>query len=236
MDMINPFIEVTKVIMRRYPAVVPLLKGRARWIADFFMMEGKTVEFFRRQIIGLIRGLYNGDILRDQFLDIMLNVIEGQLRQAYQNGVMDAGLSAEEMTDKMKQEMQNLIAGQLPYVDELAADIQNARALNQPVEPITVRADMWANRWNEAFSAGSHAVSLEFGLKEIWIVGPTEHCETCLACNGLVAFASEWDAANLHPQGANLICGGYRCKCERRPTTERRSPNVLAALMGIPKK
>jgi len=40
MDMINPFIEVTKVIMRRYPAVVPLLKGNA---ARFYC-EHKAVE------------------------------------------------------------------------------------------------------------------------------------------------------------------------------------------------
>jgi len=259
------FIQMVKTVTARYPAVVPHLKGRARWVAadghwqgDFWHVfkesfiysdglwyrntsegwkaEGwKTVDFFRRNVIRLIRGLYNRDIDRGQFLDIMANLIQGQLSQAFYNGMMDAGLSQDEITDTMQKKLESLILAQYPYVDRLAADVINARELEQPVDPLTARADLWANRWNEAFNAGKLAVGAEFGLKMAWVLGPTEHCETCQACAGVVAFASEWELAGLRPQGSNLICGGFRCQCELIPTDRRRSPKAWERLMGVPR-
>lgn len=247
-------IQTIKTVTKRYPAVIPHLNGQARWVARMekplypmqidhiigrpdYMIQGeiKTFEFFRRQVAGLIRGLYNGDVVRSEFLDIMANVIQGQLTQAYHAGMQDAGLMPEEITSRMSQQLETFIVNEYPFVDRLANEILNARALGNPVEPLTQRAQLWANRWNEVFNAAKIAVSEEFGMKMIWLVGATEHCVTCITLNGKVAFASEWQQAGLRPQSQDLACSGYNCQCQLIPTEKRRSPNVLSFLMSVPR-
>jgi hypothetical protein len=156
----------------------------------------------------------------------------------------EAGLSEDEMTPEMKNEMEQFILDELPYVDRLAGDIINARTLDraentpgQRLAQITWRADLWANRYNEVMNAARLRVTEQFGGKMMWVLGATEqHCETCSALNGKVAFANEWRDSGLMPQSSVLMCGGYRCDCELVPTDRRRSPNIADYLASVPRK
>jgi len=63
----------------------------------------------------------------------------------------------------------------------------------------------------------------------LWVFDDTaEKCDTCLALNGIVAYAWEWETAGFRPQSppnALLTCGGWHCECELRHTEKRRSPS-----------
>ena len=61
----------------------------------------------------------------------------------------------------------------------------------------------------------------------------THNCSTCLRLDGKVKRASEWEAANLHPQSPpneKLLCRGWRCACVLEPTTEPLSRGPLPVL------
>ena len=67
-----------------------------------------------------------------------------------------------------------------------------------------------------------------------WELGETEeHCETCAALNGIVAFAREWETLGVHPQDApnnKLECGGWQCGCTLTPTSQRRTSDAYGRI------
>lgn len=222
------------------PAVVPYLTGRARWIA--FTVGGaytgrifsdvKSVEYYLRQLRGLIRAVYN-NILGGEFIDIMANLIQGQLTRAFQQAIDESGV---DWIPELQSELMVLILSEYNYVDQLYRDIVDARIDKTPIEPLLQRAQLWANRWNEAYNRAKHIIAMHYGQNEIWIFGDADHCPTCEALNGIVAGSLEWEALGVRPQeppNGRLKCGGWNCKCQLVPTTQRRSPKAFETIMNI---
>ncbi len=235
---INLIINTIKTVTKKYPAIIPHLTRRARWVAHWEQPDEETkgVEDYRRRILALVRALYNEDIGGD-FVDSMAALVSRQLTLAYRAGMADAGLFRDEITEKMQEQLNGFILNEFQYVDGLFRDIIDARIEQSGVEQFNNRADLWANRWKEVMNAARLAVTAEFGGKMIWKLGATEkHCKTCMPLNNKVAFAKEWDQANIKPQGSMLTCGGFRCDCSLDPTDKRRSPKVLDFLMSVPRK
>jgi len=92
-------------VIKLFPAVKAHLTGRARWLA-YEPTGYKTYDYMLRQIEGLVNGVYSGNV-GGEFIDVMANVISGQLTQAYQLAYADEGFG-----------------GQLP--DYLASSLANA--------------------------------------------------------------------------------------------------------------
>lgn len=63
---------------------------------------------------------------------------------------------------------------------------------------------------------------------ETWRVGPTEHCPTCLALDGVTLTPSEWAQLGIEPRSPDLDCGGWNCRCVKKP--EGRPSDGLSAL------
>lgn len=227
--------------IKHFPSVLPHLTGKARWIAltvhkDMPYDEAKTVDFYLRQLLGLIRAVYNGD-MRREFLDIMANLIQGQLTQAWMLALQEDNCTGGQMTDAMRIQLEGFILSEYGFVDGLYNDILNAALLKQPVDPFFQRARLWANRWNDVYNAAKLTIAAECGERLMWKLGMTEdHCTTCAALDGIVAFATEWEQLNVRPQSPPnpvLECSGWRCGCELVPTDKRRSPNALTTILNI---
>lgn len=232
--MLNTYL--VKTIIKRFPAVIPHLKGKARWIAFVDNPdEYKTVAFFQQTMTRLITSVYNND-LGGEFIDIMANLISGQLRQAYEQAWTAAGLPGA-FPSYLNEDLMGFVIQQFVYVDQLYRDIVDARIDKLPITPLLARVPLWANRWNEAYDRAQHLISVYNGGKEKWVLGATEkHCTTCAALNGIVAYAQEWEMLGVHPQGApnaRLECGGWRCDCRREPTEERRTEGAFSKIQGI---
>jgi len=94
---------------------------------------------------------------------------------------------------------------------------------------------MWVNRYTDV----KNQAKIYFGGKTrlMWVEGDTkEKCPTCLALNGIVAFAQEWEMSGVRPQSPPneiLNCGGWNCSCTLQVTDKRRSPNALQRIMDI---
>lgn len=195
----------------------------------------KSLEFFKRTIVRLVKSVYAGNI-GGEFVETMTNLIKGQMRRAYQEAWKDDG-NAEPMPAYLTEAAEALASEQAGFVPQYYRDIVDARTDGTPIDLLLSRADLWANRYNQAKSEAAQLIAEQSGGKLVWKLGATEeHCETCAALNGIVAYASEWSMSGLRPQSAPnklLQCGGWRCDCSLSPTDKRRSPKALDTLMNI---
>lgn len=221
--------------VRQVPQVRPLLSPRARW-ATYQPSEYKTYDYMLNAIERLVQGVYTNTIGGD-FIDVMANVISGQLTQAYQQAWEDAGETSYLLPEYLQVSVDNMILQQYDYVDQYFRDIVDARIDNTPIAPLMMRAELWAQRYTEAYNEATRLIAVENGGNLVWTLGATEqHCPECAGLNGLVAWASEWETAGVKPQNAPndlLTCGGWRCDCSLSPTEQRRSPKALTSIMDI---
>jgi hypothetical protein len=229
-------------LVKRFPALIPYLSGRARWIAFATGDEYKTVDYFMQQVERLVMSLYSGYIGRE-FLDLMANLISGQLTQAFNQAWWDEeGLGS--LPGYLQEPLQAMILAQYPHVDGLYADVVNARTLQLNLAPILARAALWGRQWDVAYKMATELINKQRGGNLMWQQGATEHgCSTCEQLDGIIMSALEWEQSGVHPRGypnPMLECGGggpvNNCDCELIPTDRRRSPKAYDRVIGITRK
>jgi hypothetical protein len=197
----------------------------------------KTYDYFLFALEQSIGDLYNGKITETDFSDKLADLMEQQLRRAWNEGMRENDLDPQkDMTDEWEQIYQSAVVEQYQYIEQFAADIVQGAADETGVGQFKARAPLWANRYSEMVATATLATA-DTKDRFIWELGETEqHCETCSALNGIIAWAEEWETAGFHPQGAPndlLSCGGWKCDCRLSPTDRRRSPNALDRLLDI---
>lgn len=258
--MSNIYLATIKALIHRFPAVVPHLKGKARWIAFAFIdnfpigntvytetnplgftirdTSYKTVEYFESELTRMVTNVYEGN-LGGEFIDILANLISGQLTQAYEQAWADNNGEGD-LPDYLTESVESMILNQYDFVDQFYRDIVDARVDEEPIEPLLARVPLWANRWEEAYNTAILLITSNEGGNLEWQLGETEeHCETCSALNGIVARASEWEQLGVYPQSApneKLECGGWKCDCSLTPTDKRRSPKAFDSIMNAVSK
>jgi hypothetical protein len=228
-----------RATIRIVPDVLPHLSlSTRRALAE--PTEYKTYEFFLSAVEGLVNGVYLG-LVDSDFVYTMDNLITGQLRDAYIRAWVDDEHFGE-LPDYLQESLDAMVEEQQSHVVDFWHAIIDARVDGTPVAPLLNRAGMWAGRWNEAYEMARHLIAVENGGREMWVTDPQkESCTICLALNGIVAYAREWDELNVHPRNApNPIlskdrggCGGWKCGCERQPTNQRRSPKAYTTILNI---
>jgi hypothetical protein len=180
------------------------------------------------------------------------NIVTSQLTNAYQKAWADSGFFSP-LPDFLSGPLQTMVTEQYKRIDGFYNDIVKARNAGTPIAPLIARGKLWANQFKNAYNEAIRLIAL-YAVDEmiegededsiilavviiagsatrlIWHYGDTEHCTTCQKLNGIVAFAVEWAAAGVHPQGApnsKLECGGWRCGCSLSPTMSRRSKGAM---------
>ncbi len=227
----NMLFMIARQAMIAVPDVIPHLSDKTR-LALQEPTAYKTFDYMLRQIEGLVNGVYSGNI-GGQFIDTMANLISGQLTQAYRQAFEDEGYTDEFLPVYLTASLEEMIIGQYDYVDQYYRDIVDARVDGTPVAPLLSRAQMWANQWNTAYNEAIRLITLENGGNLIWQTGEAEHCTTCLALDGIVASAVEWEESGWKPQSEDLECHGFNCKCSLSPTSQRRSKNAAQRLADV---
>jgi len=202
------------------------------------MVEIKTQEMFERLIRSYCWRLFTGAMDFMVFQDDMAEIFDDQLTKAWNEGADAVGVLPEEMTDEDLYILKQIILDERNYLTGLVNDILELK-LNQATHEqygskVRSRLDMWANRYADVVNRAR----IHFGgkIKLKWVLGENEeHCESCSRLAGIVAWANEWDEAELHPQAppnSALTCGGWRCKCRLEKTTERRTWGVMELLLN----
>ena len=198
----------------------------------------KTYDYMLGVIRHAVQSVYNGYIA-GEFIDIMQSLITGQMTQAYQQAWEDDGNTDFGLPDFLQSALNENISRNLnfDYIYQYYKDIIDARVDGTPVEPLIARASLWANRYNEAYNEAVALITERTGGKLVWNLGPTEqHCGSCAPLDGIVAYATEWELAGVHPQNAPnsaLECGGWNCKCTLTPTNERKTRNAWNKIISV---
>lgn len=83
------------------------------------------------------------------------------------------------------------------------------------LESAESRVTIWGNKALGLISLGMLFAPGDELL--MWIYGDTKHCEDCSRLNGQVHRQSEWRQSGWRPQGNDLACNGFHCKCHYEP-------------------
>jgi hypothetical protein len=204
-------------------------------------VAAKTTGSFQANLWAAVQHLYqspNG-FGQMEFETYFQEIITFELTQAWQDGMRSLGLDPlYDNTEAGDAELAGIVADEISQSYNLESDIMDAALADPPIPVNTFRSRiaLWVNRYNDT---KNQAIAYYSGLGQRlkWKEGGThDKCDTCVALNGLVAFASEWEQAGFHPQQPPndlLACSGWKCECELEPTNERRSYGVMAKLLDI---
>mgnify|MGYP001166002308 FL=1 len=176
--------------------------------------------------------LYGENITYSEAERDFMTEIEKQFTAAWQDGMMDVGVNAEEMTQAEKQELDSAIIKERGFVTGFLSDIEQARLNGKPLDPFISRAALWANRYAQIRTQAKIEAAKNQPLE--WILGETEkHCPSCAKLAGIVKRAQFWRDAGVEPKNApnsKLDCGGWRCDCRLDPTEKPITRGPLPAL------
>lgn len=159
----------------------------------------KTPETYRRVMRSLVTALFDRQMDEFAFVDAMIPLIDKQLTLAWTVGAYDVGVLEAEFTMEDIQHYEAIVNNEYQFVLRFAQDIADTRDAGGEINGLLARVDLWANRYNDVVNEAH----VWFGGKTrlAWRLGKTEeHCDTCQRLNGIVAFASEWDASGVRPQ------------------------------------
>lgn len=221
----NLYLSTIRATIKAFPAVVPHLAGRARWVSwieyapshslryledgvvsyykspySQFSAETKTYDYYLRELSRMVQNVYEGS-LGGEFIDIMASLIYGQLQQAYQQAWSDEG-DESEFPQYLSDSFEDMYLNQFDFVDAYYRAIIDAKVDNTPIDPLLQRATMWAGQWDTAYRQAVELIRLESGGNLQWKKGDTEKgCSTCAALDGIIMSAREWQELDVHPRG-----------------------------------
>ena len=193
------------------------------------LLEASVADSFTRALKRVTRAYWGGFISRDLFDYTFSNEINHYLYRAFLMGARDMGVSESELLSSERFICRLKIAGQMAQIRPFAEFIEdNSMARGGKLPKLYARLSLWTNQF---LAMRNFARMLVGGNKKaIWILGPTEHCSSCLKLAGLVFRASEWRAAEVYPQSPDLECKGFKCQCQLKPTDAARSAGEVPAI------
>lgn len=128
----------------------------------------------------------------------------------------------DDYTDVEERAIQDAVKSEISHLDALIDDVvANSRANKGKLDPLYSRAEMWIARYMDIRNQGRVMACGDKKFK--WVLGPTEHCNTCAKLAGQVRRGSYWRNYVLpqNPPNPGLICQGFRCQCALELTDER---------------
>jgi hypothetical protein len=180
----------------------------------------KTTAYYDQALTRNVVDLYNGQMSESEFVDDLARLIDEQFTRAFNEGMRNNDLDpAKDMTDAWESLLQDRKLTEFDYVDNFASQIVQAAKDGADIGPFKDRASLWAHRYDEVVSWSQIVTRPDDRYK--WVVGPTEHCDTCAMLNGIVATGKDWLESGYRPQGDMLICKGFNCQCEWVYTEEK---------------
>jgi hypothetical protein len=206
----------------------------------------KTYDEYRSRLWRACQRLFKGGKER-YFPGSFSRSIDQQLSEAWNEGANSVGVSPDDMTDDDLTILEGIINNENDYIDGIAGDIVTDRDAGMKPEDFESqygsRVDIWAQRYVEV----TNTARMHFGGKQKlkWNLGATEkHCPFCRKLNGIVAWATEWEQVDIHPQdppnrhlsgeiNGEKGCKGWKCDCTLDPTDERRTPKAIDRLTEI---
>lgn len=184
----------------------------------------KTQAAYRRSLRQFVRGYWNGQLGAFDFFDGFANAIERNFTKAWMDGAAAWGIAPSEITDEEKTRLRLEINTEITFINGLAEAIQaGSKANGGTLAPLYDRLEMWITSYGRIETLAGMLAAAD--SKGIWVYGDTiDHCASCSAYAGRVYRNSVWakflEPYDLLPRGKGLACGGWRCDCSIKKTSE----------------
>lgn len=195
-------------------------------------MLSKDAGGYTRAIRACVRALWSGEWDYDLFFQGMLDTIRYHIPQAWHAGAKECGVLPSELTQAERIALEQAIQYELQWIDGFAAAImENSKADGGKLGPLVNRSKVWTGRWEGVKVKAMTMACKDRKLK--WVLGPTEHCRSCLKLAGKIKRASYWNERGILPRvhkAPYLECGGWRCQCTLVQTDEPMSKGPLPNL------
>ena len=199
---------------------------------DTLLSEQAGADTYAKDIRGIARVVWQG--LPLDGYSLMWDTVGLGITAAWAQGAASCGIAEEDLTlderirrDMLVNEQRGHIMGFLDWVYAHRRD--GPDKLKQSV--ILARAAIWGNRWSQAYQVSMTMACAN--QKTMWMLGPTEHCDSCLKLNGKAKRNSYWQRMGILPRvpGAPYLkCQGYNCQCTLELTDEPLSKGPLPRL------
>ena len=189
----------------------------------------KSIELYGLRLRGLVTGLWKGIIDRTVFEISVRLALRREFNNAWIRGARTQGIEPDERTPEEQTKLDSMISEQLGFIPDLADFVQEHLKVDGfKLSEAQSRVPMWTNRYNEVQNTAKTMAGADKKLK--WVLGPTEHCSSCLKLSGKVKRGSFWQASGIQPQIRALECGGWNCQCSLQTTTDRASAGRLPSI------
>lgn len=184
-------------------------------------LGAKTEGYFGDVIDRLVAQLYNGNMDELEFVQVLGDLIEGQVRDAWAEGALSTGITDMDTRADLQAQLASIVSDERQFVLRFADDIRAAEGYDHlngtnSLPGLLSRGELWAQRYVDARNQAVLATARD-DAHVGWELGATEdHCDECAALDGQVLTAAAWRASGYHPQdppNALLGCGGWRCDC-----------------------
>lgn len=189
----------------------------------------KSITDYGRQLRGAVRGLWNGSIDVSSFIVNVSTALERAFEKAWTEGARTQGIEPGERTPQEQAKLDEMIFEQSGFIPGFAEYVQaHLKADDFKLATAQARTPMWTNRYRDVRTTAELMAGAD--TKRVWVLGPTEHCSSCLKLAGKVKRNSFWLSSGILPRNPNLECGGWNCLCELRPTNARASAGRLPSI------
>lgn len=211
-----------------------------------------TATGYRRALYGLVTDAFSEKIDRKSFGDLGRAEVSQAFRSAFFDGLREGGNEVDDLEEEDAALLALETKSERAYFTGFANDIYKtaipllkqakaARDAGQPEaddlfqqfndkrEQMITRLDKWVNALRDINAKGLIAANQNQMLE--WVVGETDHCETCLTANGQVHTARKWKKKGLNPGQGNLYCTGINCECDFKPVKGKEKGDINAIPM-----
>lgn len=185
----------------------------------------KSAASYGAALRAAVRGLWNGTYDQFEFFEAMEAAIRRGFSEAWREGMLEVGLSPEDMTPDEQLQLDRMIYEELGFIFNFADAIsQQSKENGGALQPQLDRTQKWVARYtnvkNQALQAAKNDPVLE------WVLHAQESCPSCLKLSGQRRRSSVWARLDIRPQHpTKLECmrsaGGVDvCRCDLVPTDQ----------------
>jgi len=196
--------RVSNLLQARYGTISELRENVYR---DFRIDRDKTMRLFKREVEGFAKGVIDGSMDVNNFVENMQSSIGKYYERLYREG---KGIV--ELGDWEKELLKGQVDGQKPYLNNFADYIRQKQALGQELtEKVTWRAGLYAERGSSMFEAGQTNAWPDDVLID-WVMQPAEHCSTCPIYQSNSPYTKQ-TLPGYPGEGFHLTRCGTNCNC-----------------------
>ena len=194
------------------------IRTAAEWLREVKTI-GQIVKSYGDQLANLVYDVFNGNSDPVDFRRAHKALLREDAPKVYREGLREGGITEEDIDDEdtaaMNEAVDDWLGSQVTFVNDFAKAIGSARKDKEQRPAILDRVEQWIDSLRTLGDLGkAYAIRNEKGR---WVMGDTEHCETCLKLSRMKPHRLRWYTDRGYIPGENgsetLDCKGFNCMC-----------------------